>query len=198
MGDIDFPSLTLKGTNPICGFVCGYSSYPRNDIVGSMPGSLFMSNLKKAASSNYYQQIWKKRGPCRDRPLMNYITVLTTGPSVFEEVLNHTIEQLCLNGKCNPPDDHCHPYVEVHSNNSDESWVIYRPMLKNRKKKDHADQINHDLCLSLICEPEILDLHKYLPHHDFNFTVAVRNLINTHPILFEKINRIFTGEVYLY
>lgn len=198
MSDIDFPSLTLKGANPIFGFVCGYSSYPRNDIVGSMPGSLLMSNLKKAASSNYYQQAWKKRGPCRDRPLMNYITVLTTGPSVFEEVINKTIEQLILSGKCNLPNDHCHPYVEVHSNNSDESWVIYRPMLKNRKKKDNADQINHDLCSSLICEPEILDLHKYLPNHDFNFTVTIKNLIDMHPILFQKINRIFTGEVYLY
>jgi len=196
--DIDFPPLLLKRSNPVFGFVCGYSWYPRNDIVGSLPFSQPSSNLRKTALSNYSQQTWKKRESCRDRPLMNYITVLTTGPSVFEEVINKTIEELSQNGKCNQPHNHYHPYVEVHSNNSDESWVIYRPMLKSQKKKDSLGQIKHGLCSRLICEPEILDLHKYLPNHDVNFTFVIQKLIGTHSLLFQKINRIFTREVYLY
>jgi len=192
---LDFAALRFLGATPVFSFVCGYSSYPRNDIVGSWPKSPLCTNLKRIVLSNYKQKIWNEESHMRDRSLMNYATVRTTGPNAFGEAVTQTIREAQLNKKISVNT----PYsVQVNSNHSDESWIIYRVTEQNKNREDSIIHIKHDLCLSTFYDAQVLDLQKYNPPKTITLTTIVQELLKDHSALFQYIDRIFIGDVHQY
>ncbi len=191
----DFPALRSLGAAPVFGFVCGYSNYPRNDIFGSLPQSALCKNLKKTVLQNYKQKIWNEESHMRNRPLMNHATVRTTGPNAFEEAVNSTLQEVGRS-KNVPANTSC--CIQVNSNHSDESWIVYRVTAKKKNQEDSVTHIRHDLCLSTFYDDQVLDLQKYNPPKSESFTAIIHDLLQNYPSRFQYIDRIFISDIEQY